>query len=680
MKIENVIEWNAHLASTKNLLLESNLTFNTTTFQQMTVDGIVFDGNNKTITIDGITDFIGLFKLLNKGTIKNLKIKVINNSTLFSGYDSNFTAAGWVVTFNSSGEIIGCTSDGTLNTYSGGIAGTSFSGSVIDCCYTGTINAINSGGICGTFAGITNNLIIKNCSTTGTITGTASGGIIGSYSATTITNNSATTLTNNRIESDIDRNNNNDIDIQEFNNIVISINSAREVYTSGSKVNRNDIISIAIDADLPLFTVYTSGSKVNIMNCHSKGNIEGLYSGGIVGSFCGMGDESVLLIKNCCSTGELIKDNTGGICGAFCGSDNGLVKIVQCMSTGKITGSDSGGISGPYSALYGKVEIFNCSSKGIISGKGSSGICGPNSGTTGGVVNITNCYSIGTIEGISTGGIIGYSSGEGENSVVNIKCSYSQGNICGQQAGGIGGPYCGFNQGIININECYSLGKINGDYTGGILGNQPGGSDPDSELGRAEIINCYSVGVIKGKFSGGIIGPYGGKTGQIDSLVTRNFKDQKETIKLRFINKTSRNLTISGVIITNCYATGKTVGIKVGGIVGNDYEKASVSNSVSCAPIFAPNGGPPVLNVNNSTKVNHINQKIHKCWDKNIWSTSCDCYFICLCNSYPVLKCFKNCPWNNYTNYLSKPTFNEETYYLNFTYVIAACFTCLYLC
>ncbi len=176
--------------------------------------GLTVEGNNHTITIDGITNYTGLINFNSNNysdngqhVIQNLGILSTNNSTLKQDN-------GWICTAqnipnvsvnkcystgsienNQSGGIFGqymsptssitnCYSTGNITGYSsGGIVGFSGSGTVSNCYSTGSIystssNPNNSGGIFGAAplgAAV-------NCYTTGTISGPNAGGIFGSSS------------------------------------------------------------------------------------------------------------------------------------------------------------------------------------------------------------------------------------------------------------------------------------------------------------------------------------------------------------------------------------------------------------------------------------------------------------------------------------------------------------------
>ena len=137
---------------------------------------------------------------------------------------------------------------------------------------------------------------------------------------------------------------------------------------------------------------------------------------------------------------------------------------------------------------------------------------------------ITNCYSTGNVIGHSqVGGVVGMNVGQ-------ISNCYAVGNMIAiANVGGV----VGYSNGI--VSNCYSTGNVTGSYqVGGVVG--------DNDIGLTT--NCYSTGIITGIDAGGVAGLNGN----------------------------------SGTV-SNCYAIGTVSGSnKVGGVVGEIYNKASVSS------------------------------------------------------------------------------------------------------
>lgn len=236
------------------------------------------NGSCTTITIDSVSDYLGLIKNGSGVTagysyiyVFNLKV-ISNESTLYS---SSNIAGGWIGhqyfgTESSYNYIVNCSSTGDISSYGGGIVGSYAAyGSpnyinIIGCSTSGTINSYG-GGIAGYFShyikinsswstgeilanagGIVGdsckNIIIVNCYTNGNISGEGAGGIIGSNCGS-------------------------------INNM-ISIQSS---YTTGSITGN--------------YSGGLSGSYSNyvyINNCYTLGNVSGTSSGAI----CGVHDQT----------------------------------------------------------------------------------------------------------------------------------------------------------------------------------------------------------------------------------------------------------------------------------------------------------------------------------------------------------------------------------------------------
>ena len=225
---------------------------------------------------------------------------------------------------------------------------------------------------------------------------------------------------------------------------------------------------------------YVDGFKGTIINCSSRGNITGTYSGGIVGR------KARANISKSSSTGTISGTGSGGIAGGACDCT-----ITDCYTNGDISGASAGGIIGYNTGVDVSTNITSCYSTGIIRGVNAGGIVGQNMNK--GYIN--KCYSTGLITGAISGGIVGaYFTGiTGEISSNIVKNCYSTGDISGSGAGGI----CGANTGSVgqcNILSCYSTGGIKQINCGGIVGNTT--SD------NCKLKSCYVVGTVTGSNSG----------------------------------------------------------------------------------------------------------------------------------------------------------------------------------
>ena len=123
---------------------------------------IIFEGGNKTVTIDGVTEYKGLIQngtgstgtSNNNGfsniTVNNIGVLTSNHSTLNNG---NYQEGGWLcqcywASNETNCRVNSCWSTGPIREGAGGIFGSRSSGSAIKCYSTGPI-AIGAGGIFG---------------------------------------------------------------------------------------------------------------------------------------------------------------------------------------------------------------------------------------------------------------------------------------------------------------------------------------------------------------------------------------------------------------------------------------------------------------------------------------------------------------------------------------------------
>lgn len=284
------------------------------------------DGTRPIITVDGISNYMGLIQ---NGTefvngnaniqVCNLEVRATGGSTLAT--EPSGKGAGWVC-HNYFGKGVGnnyvihCSSDGAIAEYGGGIVG-SHGGSytngtltVIGCSSTGVIGN-HGGGILGASIGSNNgHVFCRECWTTGSI-GDSAGGIVG----------------------------------QNASEISGSLDITR-CYTTGTIGNNGGGI-----------VGYSSGvinGLVSISTCYSTGTIQS-NGGGIAGSVT-----SNTTISNCYSTGA-IQANAGGIVGLL--PDPVTTTLSHCYTTGTTTGSLGyfiGGSSDIPSSSYS--EAYNSSS------------------------------------------------------------------------------------------------------------------------------------------------------------------------------------------------------------------------------------------------------------------------------------------------------------------------------
>ncbi len=260
-----------------------------------------------------------------------------------------------------------------------------------------------------------------------------------------------------------------------------------------------------------------------ITNCSVEGDVQGTYSGGIVGA-CSGRDKGQSQITRCKVEGNVCGKYAGGIAGAWAGQ-NGQCIVIRCELNGGILGDGAGGIVGSYAGFSkGICLVENSKSTKNIVGQGSGGIIGSYAGE-GGYARATNCGSYGKILGDGAGGIIGIFAGHNGTCQV-INCT-SSGCIGVAQIGGYGRDNC-------------DVDILNG--MGGIVGSNAG------NFGLCQVINCSTSGQIDGVHSGGIAARYAGNNGECD--------------------------------ITNCSTSGDINGDNCGGIVGSDA--SDIVNKSSC--------------------------------------------------------------------------------------------------
>jgi hypothetical protein len=398
-------------------------------------DYITFEGNNNTITVDGVTNYTGFIQngLINAQgksyiTVQNFSIASVNSSTVA-------WRQGWLCqqSFGSGkfGTLIKNITNSAVigpNEQCGSICGRGFgegnalmpnssSAIVENCTNSGLINTSYGGGILGIrTAQNGGNVIVRNCSNTGLFnaTKTQMGGIIGQQ--------------------------------------------------AGQKIN-------------------AAYGTVLVENCYNAGNIESGSSGGICGSIIGLFGGFVT-IKNCYNTGNISGNGTAGICGAEAGNGGGIILIENCYNLGNIiltALAACSGICGNAAGINnGKVTINKCFNKGNLSGNttGSGGIAGWLFGcNTNQLCSITNCYNTGSVLNDNCGGIcgglIGYSDNVTYTGNVLIENCYSTGNV-GLNAGGIVGGWDGniyATKPNVQIKNCYNNGTVLNQLNGIIAQN-----------------------------------------------------------------------------------------------------------------------------------------------------------------------------------------------------------------
>jgi hypothetical protein len=490
---------------------------------------ITFDGSGNTITIDTITDYLGLIQNGTSGADGFGNVIVKNFITAISG-STLADYAGWLCQeYFGKGvlgnEITNCTNSGEISgQYAGGIAGqnagaNSGSASFTDCTNSGIISGVGAGGITGSGGG---SATFDGCTNSGIISGQGAGGIAGQFAG----ENGSATFTECTNDAEISG--------QEAGGI------------AGQYAGAN------------------SGSAT-FTDCTNTGEISGGSAGGIAGQYAGYDGSAIF--TNCTNSGEISGGSAGGIAGLFAGANSGSVEFTNCENNGVISGDDAGGIAGQNAAANsGSATFDGCTNNGIISGDYAGGIAGSGAGNNGSA-GFTNCTNTGEISGISAGGIAGYNAG------VNGSASFTDcantGVISGGAAGGIAGLSAGEN-GSADFTGCTNSGEISGEGTGGIVGPAAG-----SLSGSATLTNCFSTGLISGLYAGGIAGSaFAGNT-SINCVISECYStgaisgSNAGGIVGASVGYTDDPLIIPNVNIENSYSLG-AIATTAGGICGGE--------------------------------------------------------------------------------------------------------------
>jgi hypothetical protein len=356
-------------------------------------NNIIFDGNNRTFTIENIRDYLGLIENGTSTTSGYSNITIKNFNMIASGTTTLNNGAGYLCrsyfgnTNGSNINIDNCINSGPIESInSGGLVGTnSYIQNISNCTNSGLITGIGAGGICGGFIIIIGKIF--NCKGIGKgKLGVGAGAICGQYAGNGFLFNAENCSSTEEIAGE-------------------GSGGISGRYTGLQKNNKWIIGAL-------------------FKNCLSKGNISGPKSGGI----CGL--NSNFIIEKCFSEGEIAGDESGGICGSGAGLHGS--SISNSFSTGKISGIGAGGVCGSCAGriLYVSESIINvleslplsltitkCYSRGELKGERSGGICGIDAikDDAFNIIKISNSYSSGKNSGEYVGGI--YADGKGDNAI-----------------------------------------------------------------------------------------------------------------------------------------------------------------------------------------------------------------------------------------------------------------------
>jgi hypothetical protein len=339
---------NTYLSS--NILtvqFNTNLTFSTNGYFLIGSEYITINGNNKVVTIKGITNYLGLIQ---NGTVSNngfTNIIIEDLGIVASNGTALIRESGWI----GQGSFGRGINSGTI--------------SISNCYSTGSIT--NSGGIFGSYTGINasgGTITASNCYSTGYIT-EGSGGIFGDSTGSLA---SGVTIT------------------------------ASYCYSTGNvEFGCGGIFGHATGS-------LASGTfSITASNCYSAGAIFGNYTGERASG-------GTITASNCYSVASIAVYG-GGIFGDYTSerASGGTITASYCYSIGNI-GNLGGGIFGSYTGINasgGTITASNCYTTGNI-GDGAGGIFGYSTGNVSGTTSITasKCYTIGAIGNLG-GGIFG---------------------------------------------------------------------------------------------------------------------------------------------------------------------------------------------------------------------------------------------------------------------------------
>lgn len=307
------------------------------------------------------------------------------------------------------------------------------------------------------------------------------------------------------------------------------------------------------------------------------------------------------------------------------GFNNG---ILQESNTGFLIRYDS-------NKIVQYLDISKCyiESDSDISGESCGGLIGMNAGISG-EINILNCYNSGTISGNYSGGIVGKYCAKNKGHAI-IKNCYNDGEIESNGSGGICGDSSCFNQGSLRIISCFNHGDISkienhgsqeGDEhvaSGGIVGSNAGGKN-----GSIIMIDVYSTLRFTAKIYGGSI--FGENAG---------FDNGNVTITNAY--SIYQKIFANHKIADNCndFSSNYLYEITQSDICGQPiYSISDISGDITEKFTDFTNFVQDSFNNENENQSNRRN--------------------------YPLLKGFRDSPWESMTNYDIHPRFlnNDSDY------------------
>ena len=272
--------------------------------------GEIFEGNHNTISLDGLYDVDGLFRIIHVPSCPEAEVDlsgcapVIRNLHTRGGEVNE--EGGFLVQYRQEGFIVeSCSSTGAIKKRAaGGIIGWQCQGNILvtNCSSSGVIEGDSAGGIAGlNLVNRFGHATITHCHSSGEIIGQGAGGICGS-------------------------------DIGNMNtegSILIS-----DSYSTGTISGWNSGGIIGSGAGR------LNEALVTVTRCHSTGEMSGNGAGGLVAE-----GARFVFITNSYSRGEISNENSvhraGGILGGSPGVGSAIV-ISNVYSSGAVTGLGGG--------------------------------------------------------------------------------------------------------------------------------------------------------------------------------------------------------------------------------------------------------------------------------------------------------------------------------------------------
>ena len=211
-------------------------------------------------------------------------------------------------------------------------------------------------------------------------------------------------------------------------------------------------------------------SEFEMNNSSNTGNVIEKAGNANVGGLIGTTGYNVN-IDNCCNSGRLIDETNGVSIGGLIGLyREGILKIYNSTNMGQVEGKYSGGIIGscnlPAYTATGSCYIENCYNIANIKGNTTAGgIIGKIGGHAYKEMNIyiTNSYNSGNVSGGTNGGIVGgvYNNGHGEKAQRLYIDSVYYLSTSSTKSIGRGNPDKGNISEILNVNATEFEEKLN---------------------------------------------------------------------------------------------------------------------------------------------------------------------------------------------------------------------------